>query len=112
MACLGAIFAFGSTIVVFLVACRLGYWVMQRVVISLAFGADRYAAGLRVVGKQDLHLSDGTPLGYGWKWVYMLGLFACVLLVAAPYVLLLQKFGLLRNGDDEREEKENPQHER
>jgi hypothetical protein len=106
----GAIFAFGSLIILFFVTINLASKLMQRIVVSIAYGEDRYAAGVRIVGKSHLHLSDGTPLGAGWKWMYVLGIFVCAVLVIAPYARLLQKMGLLR--DDEPKEKENSPNER
>jgi hypothetical protein len=99
------VFAFGSLLVVWLISLRLGFGLMQWAIVSLACGADRYAAGVRVAGKPSFHLSDGTALGYGWQWAYVLGVFACNVLITAPYVRLLQKLGLLRGDEAPQAEK-------
>ena len=99
LGCAGAILGFVSLPALFFVTCNLAFKLMQRVVISLAFGADRYAAGVRIVGKKGVRLSDGTPLPWGWELAFVLGVFFCVVLVLAPYHRLLQKLGLLRDDD-------------
>ena len=91
----GAAFAFGSVIALFFISVSLASKLMQRVVISMAYGSDRYAAGLRIVRK--FRLSDGATLPGGWQFVFVLGIFLGVCLVVAPYVRLLQRWGLLRD---------------
>ncbi len=98
-ACAGAVFAFGSLIALFFVTVNLATKLMQRFVISMAYGPDRYAAGLRIV-KKNFQLSDGTTLPGRWEFVFILGTFMCVCLVMFPYVRLLQRWGLLRSEDD------------
>lgn len=70
---------------------------MKRLVISIAYGADRYAAGLRIVRKDQL--SDGTRLPAMYEFLYSFGTFICVGIVMVSYGRLLQYWGLLR--DDE-----------
>src|SRR5689334_5506211 len=55
----GALFAFGSLIVLFINAVHWGGKLAERLVISAAYGSDRYDSGLRIADKH-FHLSDGT----------------------------------------------------
>jgi len=103
---LGACFAFVSIIVLFLATVTVSFKLMERLVISMAYGSDRYAAGLRIVTKNFL-MSDGTMLPGLWRAVYIAGVFGGMILVMAPYVKLLQKLGLLQDEDVKESPKEN-----
>lgn len=102
LAGLGSVLWFGSSIVSAFIAFAISFGVMQRVIVTLARGADRYAAGVRIVGKKTLHLSDGTALSGGWQALYMIGLLVCVGLLVWPYSWLMQKLGLVQSEDDEK----------
>jgi len=97
----GAVFAFGSLIILFIVAVRISSGLMQRFVISMAYGANRYDAGLRIVNNK-CKLSDGSFLPLGWEWLFMLGTFVGVCLILIPYCFLLQRIGLLRSDNDDK----------
>lgn len=101
-ACLGALFVFGSLIVLFFVMSGVGFKVAERVTVSVACGADRYAAGLRFVNARRFVLTDGTTLAGGYQALYMAVAFFCVVVVLGPHVLLLQRMGLLREGNEAR----------
>ena len=64
----------------------------------MAYGADRYSAGLRIVKKNQL--SDGSRLPGIYEFIWVIATFICVVLVMFPYVRLLQRWGLL--SDDEK----------
>ncbi len=101
----GAVFAFSSIIVLFLITFGVASKLMERFVISMAYGSDRYAAGLRLV-KKNFQLSDGTILPGGWALLDIVGTFICPCLVLFVYMRLLQRSGLLRD-DEPPENKDN-----
>jgi len=86
-------------IYLFFVTLNIARMLMQRLVISMAYGADKYAAGLRI-GKKS-RLSDGSTLPGGCQVLYVVGVFICLVLVLFPYARILQKLGLLRDGDED-----------
>ena len=98
LGCISAIFAFGSLGALWLWSNRLASLLMERVIISMVYGSDRYAAGLRIV-KHNL-LSDGSRIPGFYLFIWNISSFICVVLVTFPYVRLLQRWGLM--SDDEK----------
>jgi hypothetical protein len=94
----GAVFAFASLGILFFITVGVASKLMERFVISMAYGSDRYAAGLRIV-KKNFQLSDGTILAGRWKFVDIVGTFMCICLVMIPWARLLHRWGLLRNDE-------------
>ena len=93
-ACGSALFSLGSVIFVFFAASIAGRRIMERVVISLAYGTHRYAEGLRILKHE--RVSDGSSLSNSVAFLFSAGQFLILCAVLFPYIRVLQRFGFLR----------------
>jgi hypothetical protein len=93
----GAAFTFGSIVILWIVTTSAASRLMQYLVISMAYGSDRYVAGLRLAKK--FRLSDGSTLPGRWQCAYIFGVLICQGVVLFPWYFLLRKCGLVRDDD-------------
>ena len=70
--------------VLFYVAARFFFKVMERIVLSVEYGEHRYARGLRIANKQG-RLSDGTQLRTAPELIVFIGSFVLAAVVVAAY---------------------------
>ena len=92
----GLIFPIG-TFLCFFVTVRFTYVLTERLFLSHVYGADRYAAGLRIVHKH--YLSDGTRLPVQVEFWQGLTAFLLAVPVVVTYQLLARWLRLYRDED-------------
>ena len=86
-----------GTILCFLVTIRFTYALTERLFLSRIYGADRYAAGLRIVHKH--YLSDGTRLPTKVEFWQAISAFLLAIPVVVTYQLLAGWLRLYRDED-------------
>lgn len=93
--------------VCFFVSMRAMSHLTERWFLSAEYGADRYAAGLRIVRKH--YLTDGTPLP---KWIGFwqgCSAFGLAMLALLAYAAIAMGLGLYRESDwEQRQEPRRP----
>ena len=92
--CLILVLAWGGFVLVFVVSFRIAFHLLERPAITQLYGAQAYAGGLRVVGRQG-QLSDGRRLPGSWNVLLGLGAFIASLPPALIHAAVLAHLGLL-----------------
>ena len=98
LGCLGRAIVFPiGLILCFLITIGLTYRLTERIFLINLYGADRYAAGLRIVHKH--YLNDGTPLPRWVEFTQGLSTFLLALPVIIIYMLIARWLRFHRDED-------------
>ena len=73
------------------------YDLTEWLLISCVYGADRYAAGLRIAHKS--FLTDGRELALNFKFIHTAGTLLLTVAVLGLYLYIACKLRLVRSGD-------------
>ena len=97
--CLALLLAYVGLPVVGIISLKTTYTILERPIVSMVYGSDSYAKGLRVVGKNG-QLSDGRRLPGGWFASLAIGSFIMAMPVLIGYYAILRAKGLWPEGEE------------